>query len=364
MMQPQQQQRTGTPRRPSRLARAAVAGLAALALASAGPAGAHAARGSSSTSGGASSAGRALRSQARLGSFSPDEAMLQLARGAQPVPLRAAPPFAGGPEDVTRAIEAINEKYMARHLSYELLFWATKMAIPGKNHTSAALAAAKTEYDGFMGDQAELDAVRSLLEREDLADSQRLVLDTMRRTFQLYTLETPQQEALKAELNRREAELGAARDKMTLGYVDPKSGKNATFVPMSSVGLRNLMRVAEDEATRKACYEGMRAVAPFVAAELVEIVKLRNKLARANGYVDYYDYKVQASEQMSKAKLFEILDGLEKRTRPLMERARARLAAEKGPGALEPWNSPQALSGDSAKEMDPYFPFENAVDVW
>lgn len=67
---------------------------------------------------------------------------------------------------------------------------------------------------------------------------------------------------------------------------------------------------------------------------------------------------------MTKAKLFEILDGLEKRTRPLMDQARARLAAEKGAAALEPWNSPQALSGDSAKEMDPYFPFENAVDVW
>jgi len=67
---------------------------------------------------------------------------------------------------------------------------------------------------------------------------------------------------------------------------------------------------------------------------------------------------------MTKDKLFEILDGLEKRTRPLMESARARLAAAKGASALEPWNQPQALSGDSAKQMDPYFPFENAVDVW
>jgi len=121
-------------------------------------------------------------------------------------------------------------------------------------------------------------------------------LDTMRRTFELYTLETPQQQKLKAELNQREADLGAKRDGMVLGYKDPK--KNGTFVEMSSVGLRNVMRVSDDEATRKACYEGMRAVGPFVAADLVEIVKLRNKLARANGYKDYYDYKVQASEQV------------------------------------------------------------------
>jgi hypothetical protein len=67
---------------------------------------------------------------------------------------------------------------------------------------------------------------------------------------------------------------------------------------------------------------------------------------------------------MSKKQLFEILDSLELRTRPLMEKARARLAAEKGKDANLPWNQPQALSGDSSKQLDPYFPFENAVDVW
>ena len=67
---------------------------------------------------------------------------------------------------------------------------------------------------------------------------------------------------------------------------------------------------------------------------------------------------------MTKAKLFEILDGLEVRTRPLMDKALARLAAAKGAGALQPWNMPQALSGDTSRALDPYFPFENAVDVW
>jgi len=67
---------------------------------------------------------------------------------------------------------------------------------------------------------------------------------------------------------------------------------------------------------------------------------------------------------MSKRELFEILDGLEQRTRPTMERARARLAAEKGASALEAWNQSQALAGDTTRALDPYFPFENAVDAW
>lgn len=67
---------------------------------------------------------------------------------------------------------------------------------------------------------------------------------------------------------------------------------------------------------------------------------------------------------MSKQQLFEILDGLEQRTRSIMEQARKRLAAEKGEAALQPWNTSQALAGDTTRALDPYFPFENAVDVW
>ena len=52
------------------------------------------------------------------------------------------------------------------------------------------------------------------------------------------------------------------------------------------------------------------------------------------------------------------------KTRPLMEAARARLAAEKGAAALEPHNISHALAGDATKLTDPYFPFEDAVDVW
>lgn len=43
-----------------------------------------------------------------------------------------------------------------------------------------------------------------------------------------------------------------ARNKMSLGYTNPATGE---FTKASSVQLRNTMRVSEDEATRKACYD-------------------------------------------------------------------------------------------------------------
>jgi hypothetical protein len=67
---------------------------------------------------------------------------------------------------------------------------------------------------------------------------------------------------------------------------------------------------------------------------------------------------------MTKKELFAILDDLERRTRPLALAARERLASTKGAAALEPWNRPAALAGESERVLDPYFAFEDAVSVW
>ena len=105
-------------------------------------------------------------------------------------------------------------------------------------------------------------------------------------------------------------------------------------------------------------------IGAFVVEKFCEIIKLRNRLARRLGYIDYYDMKVQQAEGMSKAELFVVLDDLEVKTRPVMVKARETLAKEKGPEALLPENMGYYLSGDVTKLKDPFFPFQTAVDVW
>jgi hypothetical protein len=82
------------------------------------------------------------------------------------------------------------------------------------------------------------------------------------------------------------------------------------------------------------------------------------------GYECFYDMKVSQAEGFNKQTLFTVLDGLESRTRPILARALARLEEEKGSAALHPENLAYSLAGDISKLKDPYFPFENAVDVW
>jgi len=232
-----------------------------------------------------------------LGKFAADP------RGAQPVaPLKGDPFGAGAPADATAAIDEINTSYNALHTDFERHFWGTKMALP--DSTTQQLAFAKTAYEAFLADPANLARVEAILSgpgAASLTEPQRRVLEVMRRTFQTYVSPGAEAAALKARLNELEADLSSRRNAMPLGMRRPATDGESPagdFVPMSSVQLRNAMRVSEDEAERRAAYEGLCAIGPFVAAGLCEIVRLRNRLAREQGHADYYEYKVQAAEQV------------------------------------------------------------------
>ncbi|KAH8073139.1 peptidase [Aureococcus anophagefferens] len=129
---------------------------------------------------------------------------------------------------------------------------------------------------------------------------------------------------------------------------------DGAFEELSSVALRSRMRVDGDETARKACYDGLRSIGSFVVEHgFVELVKKRNAMAKALGYVDYYDYKVTQAEGFGKAQLFGMLDELERASRPIMEAA-GDAAADKGADALEPWNRGFAMAGDITRKLDPY----------
>ncbi|GAX73907.1 hypothetical protein CEUSTIGMA_g1357.t1 [Chlamydomonas eustigma] len=248
--------------------------------------------------------------------------------------------------------------------TYEKVGWHSRYPnlTPNMGSSTEALAKTKTEYEAFLGDPAKLKEVRERMKDADLTPEQMKVLQIFERTFKCYIIEDLEAKNVKERLNTLEAELSESRNQLALGYKDPQA--DGEFKKCSSVQLRSIMRVNDDEATRKACFEGMRSIGPFVAERFVEIVKCRNRLARSLGYEDYYDFKVTSAEGFGKTRLFEIMDDLETKTRPLMHGARKALLESKGASALEPYNIGYALSGDTEKALDPYFPFEDAVDVW
>ena len=287
------------------------------------------------------------------------------ARGARGAAAAGAAAAQGGP-GARGLIERLNRRYDELHRSFEEAFWATKMGLrESPVGTGEALAASKTAYEGFLADPGLLAEVRGVLEAGDvgLDASEAKTLRIMEKTFKAYQLPSKEAEGLRQQITEDEFVLqNEIRGGMKLGYEDPATGE---FKAGSSVLLRTTMTTAEDEATRKAAYQGLRSIGPAVAEQFVKVVKMRNRLAKEIGYEDYYDYKVTQAEGFSKATLFgDFMGPLEERSRPLMKAARRSLAESKGEAALEAWNQSQALAGDVTRKQDPFFPFEDALSAW
>ena len=262
---------------------------------------------------------------------------------------------AGNPVATAQSfVNNFNDAYAAKHYAFEEQFWGTKMALASRDElsfSSEELSRTKKEMEDLLSDPAVLNEAKDLREKLPSDASPDLVktLDIIIRTCQCNDMSSsPEAKSIREETSKIESDLEMARNQMELGYKD----SNGDFHAMSSVGLRNLMRTSPDEATRKAAYDGLRSIGPFVCSHgFVDIVKLRNKMAKQLGFEDYYDYKVTNAEGFNKAKLFEILDGLEEGTRPLMVEGRQELERRFGKEALDPWNTSYMMAGSVVKKM-------------
>ena len=79
--------------------------------------------------------------------------------------------------------------------------WHFQEIVSLQGNSSAALAQTKTDYDAFLGDAANLQAVRNALQDTKLSSDLRKTLEIMQKTFLCYITEDPQATAMKVILN-------------------------------------------------------------------------------------------------------------------------------------------------------------------
>jgi hypothetical protein len=257
--------------------------------------------------------------------------------------------------DAKAFVNAFNADYESKHARFEDQFWGTKMALSDPKFSAENLSTTKKEKEDLLSDYATLEKAKQLRKSLEGTSSSSLhdlkkCLDIIIRTCECYTT-SPEIKEIRELTSQKESQLEMSRNRMTLGYKSPND--EGKLVETSSVGLANIMSTNPDEATRRAAYEGLRTIGPFVCDNgFVEIIKLRNKLAKSLGFEDYYDYKVTNAEGMSKQTLFEVLDGLEEGTRPIMEKSRKELENRHGVEALKPWNTTYVLAGSVMEKME------------
>tara|TARA_R110002096_G_scaffold408076_1_gene607111 strand:- start:29655 stop:31475 length:1821 start_codon:yes stop_codon:yes gene_type:complete len=249
-------------------------------------------------------------------------------------------------------------EYETLHIAKENAFWTAKMGLDADvDAAGAAFDESEKTLGTWLQSPDRLSEVRDALATAS-TDEERTALAGWLRTLEAHSIESAEGRALAAEIIDMEGALARKRESMKLGYVDPTTGE---FVRASSVKLGTLLASGETSELRQAAWQGLRSIEDHVLANgYIELVKARNRLGRMLGGEDFYDWKVRRVESMSKDAIFELLDGLMAKTKDAHESTLASMEESE----RQPWNFRNAITGDMTREMDPYFPFAEAVERW
>lgn len=112
--------------------------------------------------------------------------------------VRSPSPFSAGSQGFRRQLLGYQNEFEGIIAQgYHLQICVCRSAYGMQGSSSAALAQTKTDYDAFLGDAANLQAVRNALQDSKLSSELRKTLEIMQKTFLCYITEDPQATAMK-----------------------------------------------------------------------------------------------------------------------------------------------------------------------
>ncbi len=257
-------------------------------------------------------------------------------------------------------VHELRDTFMLLHERKETLFWHKAMDLSG--YQAGIWEKADIEMKRFTSDPSWLGKVRKELDRSGISDDDRTILHGWRRFFEANTIESAHAREMQEEMIKMESELARQKADAHLGYTDPKTGEH---VQASPVKLRLMVLTDDDETIRKAAWEGLHEIEGWLLDHgMLDIVAKRNAIGRTLGYDDFYSWRVQINEGLSKQVIFQKLDELEQDTRAACEQLVNSVKKEHGEEGAQPWNFEYLTQGDLTKQRAPYLTFDTAVERW
>jgi Zn-dependent oligopeptidase len=231
----------------------------------------------------------------------------------------------------------------------------------------AGFARAEQEFKAFVADPAKLAATRqhaAAVEAAPPGSERDALLHGLKgwlALFEANIIEDERAAALMAELIEAEAALFAKRQTLALFHLNEAGEREEATLAM----LATNQAMNPREERRRSSHDAFQELERWVLEHgYLRIVSLRNRLAQALGYRDFFDYKTRKHERIAPDELFAVIDDFLARTAEANERGLAGLQAQYGEGALQPWNIRFHMDGDVVRHMDPYLPFAQGLRRW
>ena len=260
--------------------------------------------------------------------------------------------------------DTLNADYLAVHKTKEDLFWDTYMAVSDDH---AGFARAEETYKNFISDPNRLAQVREALAGlQDVPESAEKAalqkgLQGWLALFECNIVDSDEARRLMSELIARESALFAKRSKLVLHHTNEAGVREEATLSMLSTNLGT----NPIEAARQTSLDALLGLEQWVLENgFLDIVKTRNAFARAQGFENYFEYKVRKNEQMSGDDLFKILDDFDARTAKANQRGLDGLIAQHGANVTQGHNLRFFMSGDVTRQCDPYLPFAKGLQRW
>ncbi len=259
--------------------------------------------------------------------------------------------------------EQLNAGYLAVSMPRERWFWTNYM---GTTDDQAAFAAAENVYKAFITNPARPAEIRAQLAAASASDAharERLQhgLRGWLKFFEANAIENPEARRMESDLVKDDTDLFGKRRGLVLRYENERGEP----VEASTLVLSTNLVSADDERVRKSSHDALLTLERWVVANgFLEMVKRRNAFARALGYRNYFDQRVNFNEGMTPEALFAVLDEFEGATRDAQERGFEDLVRRHGPSATAAHNVKYYTRGDTAQRLDPYLPFAHGLRRW
>jgi peptidyl-dipeptidase A len=232
------------------------------------------------------------------------------------------------PAEIESFITGFEERLAPVERASSEAWW--ELATTGSEEAQEKLVSTGMAYNELFADKSEYELVKGWYEERGALES-----SVLRRQVEiLYRTFAGRQGA--EETLRRIEELEAEANAIYSNHRGIVEGKET-----SENKLREILHISEDSTLRRETWEASKSVGRKVEGIMRELARLRNELARAEGFADHYTRSLDLQE-IDAAELARLMDGLQAATDEPFREFKAGLDADLrrrfGVEQIMPWH--------------------------